>query len=95
MRTKNLWTLYVDFLVQIIGFVCTRTSPWAGERQRWVCLHALVQCGHSQKLPLVNAEFGDVFICFHVLRRPLLDSCPWVEVEHLMKKTGDLNRPTT
>lgn len=62
-----------------------RTSPWTGQRQRWVRLHALVQRGHSQKLPLVNAELGDVFICFHILRCPLLDSCPWVEVEHLVE----------
>lgn len=71
----------------------TRTSSWAGEPQRGVRPHALAQRGHSQKLPLVNAEFGDVFICFHILRCPLLDSRPWVKVEHLrIKIRVDLKR---
>lgn len=61
------------------------TSSWAGEPQKGVRPHALAQRGHSQKLPLVNAEFGDVFICFHILRCPLLDSRPWVKVEHLVE----------
>lgn len=70
--------------METTGF--TGTSPRTGERQRRVRPHAPVQRGHRQKLPLVNAEFGDVVVRSHVLRRPLLDSCPGVEVEHLWKK---------
>lgn len=67
--------------------VCVRTSPRAAQRQTGVRLHALVQRGHRQKLPLVNAELGDIFVCFHVLCCPLLHGCPRVKVEHLRSKS--------
>lgn len=66
------------------------TSSWTGQRQRRVRLHALVQRGHGQKLPLVNAELGDVFVRSHVLRRPLLHGGPRVEVEHLQREKDEL-----
>lgn len=59
------------------------TSPGAAEHQGRVRLHALVQCGHGQQLPLVNAEFGDVLVRSHVFCRPLLHRRPRVKVEHL------------
>lgn len=72
------------YSVRILDY--TRTSPWTGQRERRVRLHAPVQRGNGQKLPLVNAELGDIFVCFHILRCPLLDSRPGVEVEHLRNK---------
>lgn len=35
----------------------------------------------------MDAEFGDIFVCSHVLRRPLLDGRPRVKVEHLRAKS--------
>lgn len=66
---------------------CVCTSPRAAQRQSGVRLHALVQRGHRQELPLVNAEFGDIFVRFHVFCRPLLHGRPRVKVEHLRSKS--------
>lgn len=71
----------------------TCSSSRAGEHQRRVWgLHAFMECGHRDDLPLVDAKLCDIFVRFNIFCSSLLHGSSRVKVKHLGETTASAYR---